>query len=52
MHWAAVTLKGLCEFQNKKILDILEIYMIYFKNVDFKTRDFSLLKKQVLVGVV
>ena len=40
-HWAAVTLKGLGEFQNK-ILDILEIY---FKNVDFKTRDFSPLIK-------
>jgi hypothetical protein len=23
LHWAAVTLKGLGEFQNKKILDIL-----------------------------
>ena len=41
LYWAAVTLKGLGEFQNK----------IYFKNVDFKTRDFSPLIKKVLAGV-
>ena len=28
-HWAAVTLKGLGEFQNKKILDILEIRGVF-----------------------
>ena len=31
LHWAAATLKGLGEFQNKKILDILEIYDLFQK---------------------
>ena len=31
LHWAVVTLKGLGEFQNKKILDILEMYDLFQK---------------------
>ena len=31
LHWAAVNLKGLGEFQNKKILDILERYDLFQK---------------------
>jgi hypothetical protein len=31
LHWAAVTLKGLGEFQNKKNLDIFEKYDLFQK---------------------
>ena len=40
LHWAAATLKGLGEFQNKKILGYFSP-SFYAKNVNFKTRDFS-----------
>ena len=43
LHWTALTLKGLGEFQDKNSRHIR--VMIYFKNVDFKTRDFSPLMK-------
>ena len=45
LHWAVSTLKGLGEFQNKKI------YAFKAKNVNFKTRDFCPLIEWVLDGV-
>ena len=50
LHWAAVTLKGLGEFQNKKFRPLFTI-IFKLKNDNFKTRDFSPLIKSVLAGV-
>ena len=44
LHWAAATLKGLGEFQNKKSRPLFTI-IFKKKNGDFKTQDFSPLIK-------
>ena len=41
-NWAAATVKGLTEFQNKKFYTTFHHHS-YIKNVNFKTRDVSLL---------
>ena len=48
--WAAATLKGLGEFQNKKNLGHFPL-LLQAKNVNFKTRDFSPLIERVLARV-
>ena len=50
LHWAAVTLKGLSEFQNKKSRPLFTI-IFKLKNDTFKTRDFTPLIKRVITGV-
>ena len=51
LRWAAATLKGLGEFQNKVLDHFLPLFLSK-KNVNFKTRDFSPLIKRNLAGVV
>ena len=43
--------RGLVNFKIRNSRHIRDMYMIYFKNVDCKTRDFSPLIKKVLAGV-
>ena len=50
LHWAAATLKGLGEFQNKKSRPLF-IIIFKLKNNNFKTQDFSPLIERVLAGV-
>ena len=50
LHWAAATLTGLGEFQNKKSRQLFTI-IFKQKNCNFKTQDFSPLIKRVLAGV-
>ena len=49
LNWAAATLKGLGEFQNKKSRPLFTIIPV--KNGNFRTQDFSPLIKRVLTGV-
>ena len=49
LHWAAATLKGLGEFQNKKSRPLFTI--IPEKTGNFRIQDFSPLIKRVLTGV-
>ena len=50
MHWAAATLKGLGECQNKKSRPLFTI-IFSLRNDNFKTRDFSQIIERGLASV-